>query len=435
MARTISTTEYLNYEGTKFSKTRGVGVFGNDVIDTGIPVEVWRYYLLSTRPEGNDAMFLWDDFAAKTNSELPNNIGNLVQRALAFLKTKLGGALPPLATPASPEDAGSAPGEVEQALERDVSAQLDAYVTQFEAQRLKEALKTAMRISELGNAYMQGSKPWELLKSNPARCHTVIHVITQLVFLLTVVFEPFMPSFSRKVLAQLDAELPVAPLRAREGLSWPLTDAKHAAGGLFLPAGHAIGSPAPIFSKIEPTAIEALRRRFQGKQGEQGPADGAEFPLTVLVGSVAEVAAHPNNPKCYVVQVDCGEEARRQLVCNWVDAYTPEQLQGRKVCVLTNLKPSKFGGVLSQGLMLTAMNVTDQGTFPVALTVDAPVGAKVLPRGAKHAPVKTFDVKKKLSGLMLSVGAEGRVVAGDVDLVAGEQAVSAEGVAEGARVC
>lgn len=81
----ISTTEYLNYEDDKFSKTRGIGVFGDNIVDSGIPSEVIRYYLLINRPEKSDTVFTWSDFGMKNNNELLPNIGNLVNRALKFV--------------------------------------------------------------------------------------------------------------------------------------------------------------------------------------------------------------------------------------------------------------------------------------------------------------------------------------------------------------
>lgn len=86
----ISTTEYLNYEkdaqghALKFSKSRGTGVFGDHVIELGIPSEVWRYYLLANRPENQDTIFLWSDFIARNNNELLANLGNFSNRALKF---------------------------------------------------------------------------------------------------------------------------------------------------------------------------------------------------------------------------------------------------------------------------------------------------------------------------------------------------------------
>jgi methionyl-tRNA synthetase len=90
----ISTTEYLNYETGKFSKSRNTGVFGDTVQESGIPSEVWRYYLLANRPENSDTVFLWKDFQAKNNDELLKNVGNFVNRGLKFLKNEFAGVTP-----------------------------------------------------------------------------------------------------------------------------------------------------------------------------------------------------------------------------------------------------------------------------------------------------------------------------------------------------
>lgn len=98
---TISTTEFLNYEldpktgkPKKFSKTRNVGVFGDDAMATGVPSEVWRYYLLINRPENQDTVFLWNDFVAKNNNELLANLGNFSNRILKFLAGSLKKVVP-----------------------------------------------------------------------------------------------------------------------------------------------------------------------------------------------------------------------------------------------------------------------------------------------------------------------------------------------------
>lgn len=80
MLKSLFATEYLNYEDGKFSKSRGVGVFGNDAQDTGIPSDIWRFYLLYIRPESQDSSFSWEDLARKNNSELLHNLGNFMNR-------------------------------------------------------------------------------------------------------------------------------------------------------------------------------------------------------------------------------------------------------------------------------------------------------------------------------------------------------------------
>ena len=91
----ISCTEYLNYEDGKFSKSKNTGVFGDQAKDTDIPSEVWRFYLLSNRPEQSDSAFYWEDLAEKNNNELLKNLGNFVNRCLSFVHNRMAATVPP----------------------------------------------------------------------------------------------------------------------------------------------------------------------------------------------------------------------------------------------------------------------------------------------------------------------------------------------------
>ena len=237
-----------------------MGVFGDSARDTGIPSEVWRYYLLQVRPEASDAVFSWADFADKCNNELLKNIGNLVNRSLAFSFSAFEGHVPPAR-------AGEA-GPREAALTASVDALLATYHEAMEGVRLKAGLQTAMLISAAGNAYMQDTKPWELAKSAPARCATIVNTIVSLVRLLSAVLEPFMPGFTDKVCAQLALEHGAMPLRFQCG----------AAGGIpeTVPGkGHPIPRPRPIFSVISPEDVERFRAQFAGTQAEAAAGGGA----------------------------------------------------------------------------------------------------------------------------------------------------------------
>jgi methionyl-tRNA synthetase len=91
----LSATDYLNYEGGKFSKLRGVGVFGNNAKDIGVDADIWRFYLLFRRPEaGSDTKFKWEEFISANNSKLLKNVGNLVQQVVKFYHSKMGGVIP-----------------------------------------------------------------------------------------------------------------------------------------------------------------------------------------------------------------------------------------------------------------------------------------------------------------------------------------------------
>jgi methionyl-tRNA synthetase len=144
----VSTTEYLNYEGGKFSKSRNLGVFGNHAKETGIPSEVWRYYLLVNRPEHSDSSFSWDDFLEKNNNELLANIGNLTNRALTFVKSSFGGKVPALGE-LKPED--------QQFIDA-VNKEVKEYLAALDKVHIKDGLRIAMGIGKLANKFVQGMK-------------------------------------------------------------------------------------------------------------------------------------------------------------------------------------------------------------------------------------------------------------------------------------
>jgi methionyl-tRNA synthetase len=168
MLHHISTTEYLNYEidektgkPKKFSKSRSTGVFGDDAMKTGIPSEVWRYYLLVNRPEQQDTVFLWNDFMAKNNSELLANLGNFSNRLLKFLASPTFGGKVPVGSADHPED---------KKFIASLYAKFEEYHELLEQVKLKDGIRECMAFSSLCNGYIQDNKPWDLAKTDLARC-------------------------------------------------------------------------------------------------------------------------------------------------------------------------------------------------------------------------------------------------------------------------
>ncbi|MBR9703332.1 class I tRNA ligase family protein, partial [Candidatus Woesearchaeota archaeon] len=133
----INSTEYLNYEDKKFSKSNGTGVFGDDVQETGIPADVWRYYLLINRPETADTKFMWEDFQDKLNNELVANIGNLVNRTTTFIARQCAGKV--LDRPLS---------EHNKTFRDKIEKEAQLVTELLEEVRIKEALKRIMHISK-----------------------------------------------------------------------------------------------------------------------------------------------------------------------------------------------------------------------------------------------------------------------------------------------
>lgn len=301
----ISTTEYLQYEGGKFSKSRNVGVFGDKAAETGIPASVWRYYLLANRPETADSQFSWSEFIARNNNELLANFGNFVNRVLSFVSKNYEGNLPPV--PAQLSDANAGGHELYAALVKDVNVLLGQYADNMEAARLRAGLQTAMAISARGNLFLTDSKLTKaLFTEEPEKCNGVVHATVSLIYLLSAVIAPFMPSTADDILVQLNAPPRALPLPAEAGK-------KGAVGSWTVPellAGHKIGKPKHLFKPIDTKMEDVWRAQFGGGKAVQEEAQptlskSQQAKLAKKAKKEAEAAAAaklPDTPEAKALQ-------------------------------------------------------------------------------------------------------------------------------------
>ncbi|KAJ7170742.1 tRNA synthetases class I (M)-domain-containing protein [Mycena crocata] len=284
MLHHISSTEYLNYEGGKFSKSRGRGVFGPAAKETGIPASVWRYYLLSSRPENADSTFSWAECISANNNILLNNFGNFVNRTLKFVASQYASVLP---------DGGDTPGPlsiddpVDAKFLQDVNELLKVYIDAMDAVKLRLGLQTVMLISGHGNTYLQASGLNKaLMAENPVRCAQVLSRAVNLIYVLSTLIYPFMPATSEAILVQLNAPARAVPdVLSNDILS-----------------GHMIGKPEHLFKKIEENMAETFRLKFGGMdpQPEAGTDPLQAPPLSKRQAAAAKKAASAkadNTPK------------------------------------------------------------------------------------------------------------------------------------------
>ncbi|GAA5989963.1 hypothetical protein JCM11641_002929 [Rhodosporidiobolus odoratus] len=276
MLNSISTTEYLQYEGTKFSKSKNVGVFGQNARETGVPSSVWRYYLLQNRPETNDSEFTWDDFVAKSNAELLNNLGNFVNRALKFAIAKFDSTVP---DPKKQDDYASQPyniAEEDKSFVEEINRLLAAYVEHMDHQKIRAGLMTLLQISGRGNQFIQDNRlDNTLLESNPARCAEVVLLSLNLIYLLSALVQPFMPSTSDSIVAQLDA----TPRSIPNEFSIDL-----------LP-GHKLGQAQHLFSRIDSKMVPVWRAQFGGAAAKAAIEGEGEKKLSKKAQEKAKKAA------------------------------------------------------------------------------------------------------------------------------------------------
>ncbi|XP_045685590.1 methionine--tRNA ligase, cytoplasmic isoform X2 [Phyllostomus hastatus] len=252
-------TEYLNYEDGKFSKSRGVGVFGDMAQDTGIPADIWRFYLLYIRPEGQDSAFSWTDMLLKNNSELLNNLGNFINRAGMFVSKFFGGSVPEMVLTSD-----------DQRLLAHVTLELQHYHQLLEKVRIRDALRSILTISRHGNQYIQVNEPWKRIKGSEAdrqRAGTVTGLAVNIAALLSIMLQPYMPTVSSTISAQLQLPPLACSVLPTDFLCT-------------LPAGHHIGTVSPLFQKLENDQIESLRQRFGGGQAKVFPKPAAVETVT-----------------------------------------------------------------------------------------------------------------------------------------------------------
>ena len=345
MLHHMSSTEYLNYEGGKFSKSKGIGIFGNDVEETGIPADVWRFYMFYNRPEKSDFTFTWADFQEKVNKELIGNLSNLVNRTLTFVKRFYDGRI--------------GDGEVDEDIVRAARAKEEEITAALERADERDAIRAVFELSDIGNKAFQDGEPWKVRKEDPEAAAKLLRTLLHLIRDLAVMVEPYMPSTARRILSFIGSE----------GADWK---------GIGRFSGSIeVVSAELLFQKLEDDRIAELRERYSGSQSERmerekaeaSPKEGKEMDSTEKTEGIAEqfarkvilkvsrivkVEKHPGGDKLYILTLDCGEEEPRVIVSSIVPFYREDELLGRNIVLVSNLKPANFRGVKSRGMLLAA---------------------------------------------------------------------------------
>ena len=348
MLHHMSSTEYLNYENGKFSKSKGVGVFGNDAIDTGIPADVWRFYIFYNRPEKADSQFTWRDFQEKVNSELIGNLANFVNRTLTFIDRYFDGQVPDVA--------------LDETLWTVVRDHETGITNHLERAELRDAFRGVFALSSIANKRFQDGEPWRTRIDDPDAAAALIGNLAFLIRDLSILLSPFIPGTADTIAGFLNVE----------HRQWSDLASKRKLGK--------IEKPHILFTRLEDDVIADLRERFSGTQEERKqeapePALTTRFAETVelRVAKITSIERHPKADKLYVEQIDLGTE-QRQIVSGLVPYYEPSELEGKHIIVVANLKPAKLRGEMSQGMLLAA---EADGDIEVLFVDDASPGDRV----------------------------------------------------------
>ena len=366
----MSSTEYLNYENGKFSKSKGIGVFGTDARESGIPADAWRFYAFYNRPEKSDFQFMWKDFQEKMNSELIGNLGNLVNRTTTFISKYYDGVIPSF--------------KKDEELWAKITAGEQKVTELLEWSELKDAFHEIFAISSIANKAFQDGEPWKTRNTDPEAAANLIGNLAYIIKDLMIMVHPYLPHYAEKVLSffgKTGVTGKIGKPNKEGALTWADLGKLEGLDKLY--------KSEIIFKTMDNPTTEAYRERYSGKQAdrlnqestakpekqenkkkekkvEQKEAPKKE-PLTkeqqidifnekvvLKVAKIIEVTRHPDAEKLYVEKLDDGTGVER-IICSGLVPYLKEEdLLGKHVVIADNLKPRKLRGIESRGMLLAA---------------------------------------------------------------------------------
>lgn len=318
---------------SKMSKSKGNVIYADDLVKI-FGVDAVRYYVLHEIPYDNDGSITWDLLVERINSDLANILGNLVNRTIAMTNKYFDGIV---TNPGVSEPVDDELKEIALAMPKKVQA----YMDEFKASKALDEIFVLLRRT---NKYIDDTMPWALAKdeSKKDRLATVLYNLIEAIRFAAIALEPYMPSTSTKILDQINTD-------QRNFLDLNTF-------GLYQEGTKVTEKPQQLFARLDPKEVEkkveALYPQKEEKQEDDNQITIDDFAkIELVVGTVEKCEKHPDADKLLVSQINIGKETR-QIVSGIADFYTPEEMVGKKVIVVSNLKPAKLRGVESQGMIL-----------------------------------------------------------------------------------
>ncbi len=412
----MSSSEYLNYEGGKFSKSKGTGVFGTDAMESDIAADIWRFYIFYNRPEKSDFQFTWKDFRERVNSELIGNLCNLVNRTTTFVGKYYEGGIP---------KEYDLKGNEKQAILsiREAVSEAKKRIEDFQENgQLKDAFHEVFALSDIGNKAFQAGEPWKNIKENPEYASSLIRELCYLIKDLLILVHPFIPSYASEVASFFGLVIDSGDVfngkchknvRKSSSLSWKDVGKREDL--------NKIEGAKIIFKMLEEKKMEEYRQKFSGNENNEkndedmktskdskeakkaNPIETFLEKVVLRVARIMEVSRHPDADKLYVLKVDDGRVQDRVILSGLVGFFTEEELINKVIVIADNLKPRKMRGVDSNGMLLAASLEREDGTEVLELVSpsDAIVGSRLTLKG--YDEPSSDDVKMINADVFFSV--------------------------------
>ena len=335
----VPSNEFLNLEDDKISTSRNWAVWLHEyLVDFPGKQDVLRYVLTANAPETKDNNFTWKDFQARNNNELVAVFGNFINRAIVLTHKYFDGKVPALGQLSDYDKA-----TIQEFV--DVKKTLEEYLDVF---RFRDAQKEAMNLARIGNKYLADTEPWKLAKTDMNRVATIMNISLQIAANLAIAFDPFLPFSAAKLRNMLNID----------SFTWESLGSTD-----LLAEGHALQAAELLFEKIEDATIDAQIQRLldtkkaneQAAWQPQAAKEDIQFEdftkLDIRIGTILEAKPVPKTSKLMQLLVDTGLD-KRTIVSGVSESFKPEDMIGKQVPVLINLKPRSFRGIESHGMIL-----------------------------------------------------------------------------------
>ena len=344
---------WLLMSGGKMSKSKGNVVYADDLVNY-FGVDAVRYYVLHEMPYENDGNITWELIAERLNSDLANTLGNLVNRTISMSNKYFDGIVADKATQLTPEE-----GAVDEDLKKTVTSAYGKVMSKMETLRVADALTEIFAVFKRCNKYIDETEPWVLAKDEAKadRLSTVLYNLVEGIMIGASLLEPFMPETSAKIAAQLNTSL-----RDFDRLE---------EFGLYENGTKVTDKPEILFARLDMKEVLAKEEELAAAMMAENAKEEPEaanvidiepkeeisyddfMKMQFQVGEIIACEEVPKSKKLLCSQVRVGSQVR-QIVSGIKAHYTPEEMVGKKVMVLVNLKPAKLAGVMSEGMLLCA---------------------------------------------------------------------------------
>ncbi len=358
----------------KMSKSKGNVIYADDLIDF-FGVDAVRYFVLHEMPFENDGTITWELMVERLNSDLANTLGNLVNRTISMSNKYFGGVV---------ADKGVVDAAIDEDLKAVITGTLDKVQAKMADLKVADALTEIFAIFKRCNKYIDETEPWVLAKDEAKadRLATVMYNLVEGITIGASLLQPFMPETAEKIVAQLNAQIREFDVLKQFGLRE--NDVK------------VTETPEILFARLKVEEIvekaeamyAARRAEAEAPAQEEAPAEdvidieakeeieyGDFAKMQFQVGEIIACEAVPKSKKLLCSQVRVGSQVR-QIVSGIKAHYTPEEMVGKKVMVLVNLKPATLAGVLSEGMLLCAEDA-DGNLALMTPEKNMPAGAEI----------------------------------------------------------